>query len=270
MKVFISADMEGIAGATHWDETEKAHRDYPELREQMTAEVAAACEGALSAGATEIVVKDAHWTGRNLIAARLPREVRLHRGWSLDPYSMMAGLDESFSAALLIGYHSRSGADTSPLAHSFTERVSWMRINDRDASEFMVSAYTAGLFGVPLVFLSGDAGICRDAVDFVAGLPTVATQDGAGESTTSIHPAVAVERIRGGVQAALRGDVSARRVSMPPHFAIEVSFRHHSNARQAGYYPGARQTGPAVVAFEADAWFDVLRFLMFTVSMMSR
>ncbi|MBE0697596.1 MAG: M55 family metallopeptidase, partial [Anaerolineaceae bacterium] len=88
MKVYLSADIEGITGTTHWDETELNKPDYAEFREQMTAEVAAACEGALNAGATEIWVKDAHGSARNLIASKLPRETHLLRGWSGHPYMM--------------------------------------------------------------------------------------------------------------------------------------------------------------------------------------
>src|SRR5512142_1232397 len=106
MKVYISADIEGITGTTHWDETEKKHADYAEFREQMTAEVVAACEGALAAGASEIWVKDAHDSARNIIAGRLPREARLLRGWSGHPYLMMDQLDKTFQACLMIGYHS--------------------------------------------------------------------------------------------------------------------------------------------------------------------
>ena len=247
MKIFISADMEGVTGATNWNEADKAHPDYAEFREQMTAEVAAACEGALNAGATEIVVKDAHSTGRNLIAARLPREVRLIRSWMLDPYSMMAGLDGTFQAALMTGYHSRAGSDASPLAHTITGRVVYLKINGRYAPEFLINTYTAGWLGVPVVFLSGDAGICQDATAFLPGLTTVAVMEGTGDATSSIHPALAVERIRGAVEIALKGDVAKCLVPMPEHFATELRFRLHANARQASFFPGARLAEPHVV-----------------------
>lgn len=267
MKIFISADIEGVTGATSRNETDKAHAEYPEVREQMTAEVAAACEGALSAGATEILVKDGHWTGRNLIAAKLPRDIRLIRSWTHDPYCMMAGLDRTFDAALMIGYHSRAGSDTSPLAHTITGRVAHIKINDRYASEFLINAYTAGLLGVPVVFLSGDAGTCQDASEFLPRLTTVAVMEGTGEATSSIHPALGVERIRSGVAMALKGDIAGCHVRMPSHFVAEVSFRSHANAREASYFPGARLTEAHVVQFEAADYFDVLRFLMFGVSM---
>ena len=181
----------------------------------------------------------------------------------------MAGLDGSFDATLMTGYHSRAGSDASPLAHTITGRVVYLKINDRYASEFLINAYTAGWLHVPVAFLSGDAGCSRDAIAFLPGLTTVAVMEGTGEATTSLHPALAVERIRSGVSMALKGDVSRCSVPMPQHFATEVRFRSHANAREASYFPGARLLEPHVVQYEADDYFDVLRFFMFGISMTS-
>ena len=111
MKIFISADIEGVTGITDWAEADLSQPDNVEFRERMTAEVVAACEGALAAGATDIVVKDAHWTGRNLLAERLPRQARLLRAWSGHPW--FAGSDARRDWAALraqplagLGYHS--------------------------------------------------------------------------------------------------------------------------------------------------------------------
>ena len=269
MKIFITADIEGITGTTHLDETDKAHADYAEAREQMTAEVAAACEGALSAGATEIWVKDSHDAGRNIIAAQLPREVKLVRGWSGHPFAMMQELDESFHAALMIGYHSRAGSDTLPLAHTWAGILSYVKINERYASEFLMAAYTAGLVQVPVVFLSGDAGVCQVAEAFLPHLTTVPVMQGVGGSTISIHPHLAVERIRAGVDSALRGELSQCRVQMPSRFAVEIRYKGHANARLISFYPGASLKEPYVVQFEADDYFEVLRFLLFAFTAIS-
>ena len=86
MKVYISADIEGVAGITHWDETAKSKSEYQEFREQMTQEVIAACQGAFHAGATEVLINDAHHTGRNILISQLPEKARLIRGWSFHPF----------------------------------------------------------------------------------------------------------------------------------------------------------------------------------------
>lgn len=263
MKVFITADIEGITGAAHWDETDKKSADYVELREQMTAEVVAACEGAVKAGASEILVKDAHWTARNILPSRLPRQVKIVREWSGHPYGMMQELDNTFYAALAIGYHSRAASGTSPLAHTMSGSITYIKINGQYASEFMISAYTASLLGVPMVFVSGDEGICQEAQALIPGVHSVAVMQGVGNSTISIHPQLAVKQIRKGVEKALKGNVGRCLLPLPDHFSIEVRFRDNSAAYHAGFYPGVAMKEPHVVLFEADDYFEVLRFFSF-------
>lgn len=264
MKIFITADIEGITGAAHWDETDKKHADYAELREQMTAEVSAACEGALNAGASEVWVKDAHWTGRNILAAKLPRQVRLVREWSGHPFSMMQEIDETFHAALAIGYHSGASSGTSPLAHTMTGDITYVKINGQFTSEFMISAYTAGLVGVPMVFVSGDAGICKEAQVLIPSLHYVAVMQGVGNSTISIHPQLAVEQIRTEVETILKSDISKCRLPMPDHFLVEVRYRQHASAYRDSFFPGVAMTAPHTIRFETDNFFEVLQFFSFT------
>ena len=118
MKIFISADIEGVATTTLWPETEKGSEDYRLHAQQMTMEVIAACEAASEAGASEIVVRDAHEDGNNLDIWKLPENVTLIRGWSGHPYSMVYGIDPSFDAAIFIGYHSAASSEGNPLSHT--------------------------------------------------------------------------------------------------------------------------------------------------------
>jgi D-amino peptidase len=263
MKIFISADIEGVTGATHWDETNLQKEESLLFREQMTAEVLAACEGALQGGATEILVKDAHWTGRNIIAAKLPKEARLIRGWAPHPLMMVQGLDESFQGVAYVGYHSRAGAGSSPLAHTLTGKYVNIRINDQYASEFMIYAYAAASFRVPSLFLSGDKGICEEAMQLIPGIETVAVKEGLGDSTVNIHPELAISRIRTGMEKAVRGDRADCLVSLPSHFEIAIQYKEYANAYQLGFFPGAKQIDPATVQFESQNYFEILRFLFF-------
>ena len=265
MKVYISADIEGVTGTTHWDEAGKSKADYTEFQEQMTAEVAAACEGALNAGATEIWVKDAHGSARNIIAAKLPREAKLVRGWSGHPFSMVQYLDETFHALLLVGYHSRAGTDTNPLAHTISGRVARIKVNDLYASEMLLHTYAAALVGVPLVFVSGDAGLCEEATSLNANITTTAVKQGVGSSTVSIHPPLAVERIREGAQTALGGDVTECAIQLPEWFSVEIEYKDHAQARHASFYPGASQTSPHAIQFGTDDYFEVMRLLLFVL-----
>ncbi len=264
MKIYISADIEGVTGATHWDETDLPKADYAAFREQMTAEVVAACEGALQAGATEIWVKDAHDSARNIIAAKLPQEVRLIRGWSSHPFAMVQELDETFQAAMMIGYHSRAAGGTSPLAHTMTGSFAHILLNGRYASEFLIHTYAAAYVHVPVVLVSGDKGLCDEVAQFNPLITTVAVKEGIGGSTVNIHPSLATARIRDGVAKALSSDLSRLQNPLPPHFAIEACYHDHTKAYPLGFYPGAKQIDPYTVRFEADSYFDILRFLLFT------
>lgn len=265
MKIFLSADIEGITGVTHWDETELSQAEYTTAREQMSAEVAAACEGALEAGATEIWVKDSHDSGRNLIAARLPQEARLIRGWSGHPYQTLTQLDDTFRAVILIGYHSGAGFGKSPLEHTWSGNMMCVKLNGRYISEFSLDALTASYTGAPVVFVSGDRGLCEHALETNGNIQVVAVKEGIGEATINIHPALAVSRIRMGVKQALQEDPGRCRVMLPQHFSLEMCYRKHMRAYQMGFFPGACQVDPFTVRYETDDYFSLLSFFMFAI-----
>jgi D-amino peptidase len=263
MKVFISADIEGTAGITDWDEALKEGANYQEFRNLMTAEVVAACEGACAAGANEIIVKDAHQTGRNILVSELPEYVQIIRGWSGHPYSMMQGITPDCAAALFTGYHNQAGADTNPLAHTFTGKVSRLLLNGEIASEFTINAFCAALVGVPPVFLSGDGGMCSGAKKIVPNISTLSVSEGHGPSTTSMAPSRAVAEIREAVEAALSADLSACSLELPPEFELVVEFTNPVDAYRVSWYPGAQQVEPRAVRFVSDDYFEILRSLTF-------
>ena len=266
MKIFISADIEGTAGILSWDEAEKTHADYAEFRALMTAEVLAACEGARAAGATEIVIKDAHDSGRNLILDRLPARVRIVRGWSGHPDAMMFGIDESFEAALYTGYHSKAGVEDNPLAHTSTLRISRLLLNGETASEFTLNALCAARYGVRSVFLSGDEGICADARALVPGIATVETLKGVGAATISLAPAAACAAMQEGVEKALRDVTRQAPPTIPEKVEIVIEFSNPADAYRASWYPGVYKHGPRAVAFASDDYFEILRAYRFMKS----
>lgn len=265
MKVFISSDIEGTAGITHWHETdrEKGGSSYAYYCEKMTDEVVAACEGALAAGATGLLVKDAHESGRNIIPDRLPAMALLRRAWSGHPYSMVAGLDDSFDALAFTGYHSPAYADGNPLAHTMNLGVDEITINGMRTSEFIIHSYVAGSLGVPVVFVSGDKALCEHAKAFIPGITTVATFEGDGNATTSIHPSVATARIQEGMRQALSGDLSKCMINMPESFEVTVRYRTHHKAHSMSFYPGVRKLDEHTIGFTAADYFDVVRCFHF-------
>lgn len=266
MKVYISADIEGVAGITDWSEARKEHADYRPFQQQMTREVAAACEGALAAGATEIVVKDAHGTARNLDARALPAPTRLIRGWSGHPDMMVQDIDDGFAAACFVGYHGRAGVGGNPLAHTISSaRVHEIRVNGVAASEYRIHAMACARHGVPVAFVSGDATLAEEVDADGLGTRTVVTKWGEGASQQSLHPDDAAERIRSGVKSALQRVPPGRTFPLPDRYAVEICFKQHTTAYQRSFYPGARLLDPHTVAIEVEDCFEMLRALSFLI-----
>ncbi|MBC7220353.1 M55 family metallopeptidase [Candidatus Bipolaricaulota bacterium] len=262
MKVYISADIEGVTGVTHWDETDIGKPGYEAARCQLAAEVRAACAGAAAAGAQEILVKDAHDTGRNLTPSDIPPGARLLRGWTGNPLAMVEELAPSFAGLLLVGYHAPAGSPGSPLAHSLSTRLHALELNGEPASELRLAAYSAAYVGVPLVFVSGDEETCREAEALCPGIATFAVKRGVGGATVSVDAERAMAGIRDGVAAALTGTRPGV-IALPERFAVEVVFRDGPAAYRASFYPRASLRGAQTVAFEATDFLEVLRFLLF-------
>ena len=149
-KVFISADIEGTAFAATWDSTHIGGHDYERNRQEMTNEVLAAAEGAHAAGAELVVVKDAHGPGINIYPEQMPEYVQLIRGWTFEPRCMVEGIDESFDAAMYVGYHNAAGQEGNVLSHTIAGGVvQEIRVNGQIASEFLIYSYMAAYYGVP-------------------------------------------------------------------------------------------------------------------------
>jgi D-amino peptidase len=268
MKVYISADIEGVAGITNWEEADPSNpRSYREFQERMTDEVLAACQGALDAGAREIWVKDAHWHGRNLLGDRLPRETRVIRGWSRHPYMMVQELDSSFAACAFVGYHSRAGSGGNPLAHTMSSSAFFeVKVNGLPWSEFHLYSQAASLEGVPSVFVAGDEALCAEVKAWDERIETVATKSAQGHSTNSLHPAVACERIREGMKRALSRDFSRVIRPLAPRYEIEITYKASVDAYRNSFYPGARLVSDHVVGLGVENYFDVLRFVTFATT----
>lgn len=266
MKIYISADIEGVAGIAAWDEAKKSSPNYPYFAEQMTKEVAAACKGAIMAGATDIVVKDAHASAMNINPSKLPENIKIIRGWSGHPYKMIQGIDESFNAIVFIGYHSYGGSDKNPLAHTISSSViEYIKLNGEYLSEFLLHLYLAMYLGIPVIFLSGDKGICEDAKKFNKNIVTVAVSEGIGAASISIHPDKAVELIKDGVRRALEGDLSKNKAELPEDFTLEVGYKYHGDAYKNSFYPGATQNSPKSILFKTDDYFEIMRATSFLI-----
>ncbi len=265
-KLFISADIEGSCGIVSWDETDvgNAYSDY--FRKQMTREVSAVCRAAFDAGFDEVVIKDAHDSARNIYPDELPRGVKLIRSWSKDPFCMMSGLDDSFTAVAFTGYHNAAGTGSNPLSHTMTTDIVSYKINGVPASEYMINSYIAAYFGVPVVFLSGDKGLCGAATDINQNIATVAVSEGRGNCSLALQPEDACELIEKTANAAfvrLLSDKVDCKVSLPEKFDVEIGYRRPFMAYKASFYPGARLIDDSTVGFSCTDFMDFLRFELF-------
>lgn len=269
MKLYLSADIEGTAGIDTWDETELGKEKYAYFAQQMTREVRAAAEGAELSG-YETTVKDAHDSARNIDPAGLPLSARLIRGWTRDLFCMMGGLDrDCYDAVAFTGYHSGAADGGNPLSHTMDTSVQRVLLNGKPASEFTVNAYMAGLLGIPVVFLSGDEALCREAEAMLPGIATVASKTGMGSAVLSRHPDVVCDEIRRTVQAALSElhQNADRRAAclpvMPPRFEISVEYKDWNQAYRLSFYPGAESPAPNTVTFASADYREIMRFMHF-------
>lgn len=263
MKIFLSADIEGTCGIAHWDETSAGKPLYDRYAVQMTREVAAACEGALAGGAAEILVKDAHDTARNIMHDYLPEQVKVLRGWARHPYSMMAGLDDTFDGAIFTGYHSAAQMETNPLSHTMNLHNNYVKINGELASELMINSLTAASLGVPVLMVTGDAGLCGWMRDVCPWVQTVPVNEGHGNATLSIHPNLAVQRIREAAEQAVSQIAQAQPFPMPQRFVVDINYKDHPRAEGAHWYPGCEKLDARTVRYTSDNWFDVLTMFHF-------
>lgn len=265
MKLYISIDMEGIAGVTAWDECDRESNFYGQHAKQMILELNAACDAAFKAGATAITVKDAHSSGRNISIDAIHQDIELISGWTGHPYSMVAELDDSYDAVLFIGYHSAAKTSANPLSHTMNTRLNYVKINNQYASEFLINAYTAAYENVPCIFISGDEGICEFGQNTQPSIRTAPVKSGIGSAIKSLSSKKAVALIAAQVSLALRDDFSKSRLTLPPLFQVEISFKEHTYANDKSYYPDMKRVGSHTLSFESDDYFEVLRMFKFVL-----
>jgi D-amino peptidase len=251
MKVFISADVEGVAGIASWSQILPGEPDYEIGRRLMTLEVNAAIEGAYAAGASHVVVNDAHARMTNLLPEDLDQRARLVSG-RFKPLYMMQGLDASFAAVLFIGYHGGIGEPESILSHSYSPRVIWeAKVNGRVAGEIGINALVASHFGVPVVLVSGDQATAAEARATLPDVHVVQTKRSYGRNCAeSMSPTESRQEIREATGRALAGIPSIESGDMPA--TIELTFHLADMADIAQWLPGIERHGSRTIRFSAE------------------
>lgn len=251
MKVFISVDMEGIAGVVSGNQTSSTAPDYSFGRRMMTAEANAAIAAAFEAGATEVVVNDSHGSMINLQPDQLDRRAMLITG-SPKPFGMMQGIDSTYAAVIFIGYHAQASTADAILDHTYNGQLKSVRLGGREVGEYGLNAALAGHYGVPVVLISGDGAVNEQARGLIPGIENVVVKDGIGRTAArTLHPEEARERIATGVRAALgrRSQIAPVRLTRP--IALEVELTTTAQADAAMMVPGMQRLSARVVKYDA-------------------
>jgi D-amino peptidase len=253
LKVFISVDMEGVAGAVSAGDVSANGADYPRFREIMTAEANAAIDGAFRAGATEIVVRDSHGNKQNLLPDKLDARARLLRGATTGPKNMMLGIDSTFGAVVFIGYHAKAGTPNAIMAHTSNGNTVDISINGVSLPEGGYNALVAGLYAVPVVFIAGDRAVVEQVRALVGNVEAVAVKEAVEEGSLGMSPQRAQEAIRRGVEQGVRNRAQAKpyRLRLPYTMVLRVK-------EERPLYPGAQRSGDKESTFTSSDLLQVL------------
>lgn len=264
LKIYISADMEGVVGTVTADQLGPSGFEYGRFREFMTREVLAAIAAAREMGATEILVSDSHGNGENLLIEMLPADVMVVRSWPR-PLGMMQGIDSTFHAALLIGYHASTTNPRGVRAHTLSSAtLAEVRLNGRPVPEAGISAAIAGHFGVPVILISGDDAAVAEAHALLGDIEGAVVKWSYGfHSARTLTPEAAYRLIGDKVKAALRRLSSFRPFVLRSPVTLDVRFKNYFPAEVLAYLPIVQRTDSHSIRYVAEDVLQVSRFLSF-------
>jgi D-amino peptidase len=255
MKVWISVDMEGIAGVSHPGPTESGHARYPAMVDLMVGETNAAIEGALAGGATDVVVNDSHGSMFNLLPRDLHPSARVLQGQKVWSMVEGAGPDAGVDVALFVGYHARAGHPYGTIAHTYSGAPVETRLAGRPTGEYGLNALALGGWGVPVGLVAGDDALAAEVADWLPWAERIVVKEAVGNSAAaSVHPTIACDLIRAGAERAVRRAASGelRLLTIDPPVVIEVDYTLGLRADLAAMVPGGERVGDRTVRFSFD------------------
>jgi D-amino peptidase len=261
--VFISIDMEGIAGIAHLQQVMRGTDDFQASRELMTDEANAAVAGAFEGGASSVVVNDSHGDMYNLLAERMEPRAELLIG-SPKALSMMQGFGPEFDVALFVGYHAAAGTQAAVLDHTYSGRLFYeVRVNGEPVTEAELNAAFAGTYGVPVGLVTGDDKICSVAAKKFPGVRTVSVKEAFGRNVArSLHPHTAREAIRHAAAEAVAAHRELTPYSVDPPIDLEADIVNTSATDLCALAPEVERVGPRTVRIETEDFRQAFRCLM--------
>jgi D-amino peptidase len=264
MKIYISADMEGVVGVVTGEQLGPTGFEYQRFRELMTQEVNAAIEGALAGGATEIVVSDSHGNGQNLLIEKLPRDILLVRSWPR-PLGMMQGVDATFAGAVFIGYHSGTTNPEGVRAHTLSSaRIADVRLNDLSMSEAGINAAIAGHFNVPIIMVSGDDVVVKETTALLGNIEGAVVKWASGfHSAKTIMPTASYDLIREKVRKAVGRIKEFKTYKLTAPIKLEVRFKNYRPSEVLSYLSIVERVDAHSIRFTGKDMIEVSKFLSF-------
>lgn len=267
LKVYISVDMEGITGIVNRDQVTRGDTDYERARRLMTEETNAAVEGALDAGADYVLVNDSHGSMLNILIENLHPDAHLITGYPKE-YAMMEGIDNTFHAALFIGYHARPGTTGGILDHTYSSATVFsIRINGIEMPELGLNAWLAGYYKVPVVFLSGDKAACIQTEEILGPKVTaVSVMEGVARSAARVLPlGKSHQLIRDGVKEAIKSRKRIKPYVLKQPYEVEITFLRSDYADNPSLIPGVHRIDGRTVRFKSknvSEGFKLMRALI--------
>lgn len=267
MKIYISADMEGVVGVVTNEQLGPQGFEYARFREFMTQEVNAAIEGALAGGATQIVVSDSHGNGQNLLIEKLHSDVTLVRAWPR-PLMMMQGIDETFAGAIFIGYHTGTTNSQGVRAHTISSaRLADVRLKGTSVSEAGLNAAIAGHFNVPVIMISGDDAVVKETQALLGDVEGAVVKWASGfHSARTMMPQASYQLIRDKVLKAVRRIKDFKPYKLAPPIQVDVRFKNYRPSEVLSYLSIVERTDAHSIRFTGKDMVEVSKFLEFIVT----
>jgi len=262
LKIYISVDMEGVAGVVTADQLGPGGFEYERFRRFMTNETLAAVKAAKECGATEIVVSDSHGNRESLLIEEFPKSVRIVRSWPRHG-GMMAGLDSSFDAALFIGYHASTTNMRGVRAHTFSSaHLTRVSLNGNAVTEGEFNAAYAGALGVPVIFASGDDAALEELKSRLGNIETAETKKNLSfHSAETLTPEASCERIGAGVKAALARLRDFKPYLIKAPVTLEISFKNYTPAQMLSYLRSVQRVDSHTIRFVGKDMAEVSDFV---------
>lgn len=252
MHVYISIDLEGVAGVATFDQAYRGGSGYPAAQGLMTAEANAAIGGAFDGGATAVTINDSHEYMDNLVLDDLDPRALVVIG-SPKAQCMMHGITAEHDVALLIGYHAAAG-ERGVLSHTFASCFATYRVNGRSATETDVNAWMAASRGVPIGLVTGDDRACLAASETIPHARTVAVKTCSGHTAaTSLHPSVACERIRDAARETVAGVASIPRPVAPGEYVLVAELVKAEHVEMVATIPGVTALDARTITATLDS-----------------